>query len=149
MSTLMYKSGSSWIDVIHPVGSVWLSNSSTSPSSLFGGTWQQLTNAVLRAAAAYGYNGSDNMTLTISNMPSHTHTPSRRVLVYSNEDYGNLSINTVGTRISSYGYILDKGHGSSISNTGSTGGGNHSRNCLATAISIAGSELDSGRKGVL
>lgn len=73
MSTLMYKSGSSWIDVIHPIGSMWLSNSNTSPSSLFGGTWQQLTNAVLRAAAAYGYNGSDNMTLTISNMPSHSH----------------------------------------------------------------------------
>lgn len=77
MSTLMYKSGSSWIDVIHPVGSVWLSNSSTSPSSLFGGTWQQLTNAVLRAAAAYGYNGSDSMTLTTSNMPSHTHSMSK------------------------------------------------------------------------
>lgn len=73
MSTLMYKSGTSWIDVIHPVSSMWLSNSSTSPSSLFGGTWQQLTNAVLRAAAAYGYNGSDSMTLTVSNMPSHEH----------------------------------------------------------------------------
>ena len=149
MSTLMYKSGSSWIDVIHPVGSVWLSNSSTSPSSLFGGTWQQLTNAVLRAAAAYGYNGSDNMTLTTSNMPSHSHTPSRRAMVFSNEDHGNLSIANVGTNIASYGYIVDKGYGSSISNTGSIGGGNHSRNCLATAISIAGSELANSRKGVL
>lgn len=74
MSTLMYKSGSSWIDVIHPVGSMWLSNSSTSPSSLFGGTWQQLTNAVLRAAAGYGYGGSDSHTLTIDEMPSHSHS---------------------------------------------------------------------------
>ena len=100
MSTLMYKSGNSWIDVIHPVGSMWLSNSSTSPSSLFGGTWQQLTNAVLRAAAGYGYGGSDNMTLTTSNMPSHSHRLLGNYL-YDNAGDGNDALWYIGHKSAS------------------------------------------------
>lgn len=73
IGTIKYKNGSSWVDILHPVGSVWLSNSSTSPASLFGGTWTQLTNAVLRAATSVGYVGSDTHTLTINEMPSHNH----------------------------------------------------------------------------
>ena len=73
IGTIKYKNGSSWVDILHPVGSVWLSNSSTSPASLFGGTWTQLTNAVLRAATSTGYIGSDTHTLTINEMPKHNH----------------------------------------------------------------------------
>lgn len=73
VGTIKYKNGSSWVDILHPVGSCWLSHQSTSPANLFGGTWTQLTNAVLRAANEYGYSGSDNMTLTVSQMPQHDH----------------------------------------------------------------------------
>jgi hypothetical protein len=73
IGTIKYKNGSSWVDILHTVGSVWLSNSSTSPASLFGGTWTQLTNAVLRAATSTEYIGSDTHTLTINEMPSHNH----------------------------------------------------------------------------
>lgn len=74
IGTIKYKKGSSWVDILHPIGSVWLSNSSTSPASLFGGTWTQLTNAVLRAATSTGYIGSDTHTLTKEEMPSHYHS---------------------------------------------------------------------------
>lgn len=73
IGTIKYKNGSSWVDILHPIGSVWLSTSSTSPASLFGGTWTQLTNAVLRAATSTGYIGSDTHTLTEAEMPKHYH----------------------------------------------------------------------------
>lgn len=74
MVSLKYKNGSDWIDLIHPVGSVWISHQSESPATMFGGTWTQLTNAVLRAANGYGYNGSDSMTLTVNQIPAHRHS---------------------------------------------------------------------------
>lgn len=135
MSTLMYKSGTSWIDVIHPVGSMWLSNSSASPSSLFGGTWQQLTNAVLRAAAAYGYGGSDSHTLTINEMPPHTHSLH---LAWGNGGSGSgLQFGTWFTSTStSASYINANGGGLSLF-------------YLDTATSTVGYELANSRKGVL
>lgn len=45
----------------YPVGSIYLSFSSTSPASLFGGSWTQLTNVVLRAANNTSTGGSDSI----------------------------------------------------------------------------------------
>lgn len=73
-TTLKYKSGDSWIDILHPIGSCWISHQSTSPADLFGGTWTQITGAVLRAADNYGYDGTDSHTLTVNEMPSHRHS---------------------------------------------------------------------------
>lgn len=128
-TTLKYKSGSTWVDILHPVGSMWLSHQSTSPSSLFGGTWTQLTNAVLRAANAYGYNGSDTMSLTVNQMPAHSHTIHAFFKTYMN--------------VAGSGYATAPIDWDTIS-TNSTGGGNRFRNCLAIAIYTVGSELHRG-----
>lgn len=69
---LKYKSGSSWVDynlVVWPVGVFYISYSSTSPASLFGGTWTPVTTGVLRAKAANNTAGSDSQTLNLS----HSH----------------------------------------------------------------------------
>ena len=39
-------------DVIYPVGSIYISTSSTSPATLFGGTWEQLSDRYLVAAGS-------------------------------------------------------------------------------------------------
>lgn len=36
------------VDLIYPVGSVYLSVSSTNPSQLFGGTWEQITQGSIQ-----------------------------------------------------------------------------------------------------
>lgn len=65
----------SLLDLIYPVGALYISSINTSPASLFGGTWAQITDgAALRAANAYGLVGSDSITLTLSQIPGHTHT---------------------------------------------------------------------------
>ncbi len=46
-----YKVGGvSLVDLIYPVGSIYMSVSSTSPATLFGGTWQQIEDTFLLAA---------------------------------------------------------------------------------------------------
>lgn len=72
-----------WIGVhltpldIYPVGSIYLSTAATNPGALFGGTWQAIEGRFLLAAGG-GYNagstgGEAARTLTIEEMPEHTH----------------------------------------------------------------------------
>ena len=70
------------LNVIYPVGSIYMSVNSTSPQTLFGGTWEQIKGRFLLAA---GSNGSDvdvtlgatggeaKHTLTVAELPSHNH----------------------------------------------------------------------------
>lgn len=79
MANAYYKNGSSWINmanIFYPVGAYYLANVSTSPSNLFGGTWQQITDARFLCAysSAGGDGGENSHVLTVSEMPSHRHT---------------------------------------------------------------------------
>lgn len=62
---------------IYPVGAIYMSASSTSPASLFGGTWEQIQNRFLLAAgssyAAGNTGGEATHTLTKNEMPTHSH----------------------------------------------------------------------------
>lgn len=73
MATLKYKSGDSWIDILHPIGSFYFSNSDESPSVLFGGTWTQIMGAAIRGDSSTGYTGNDTCTLTVDEIPAHRH----------------------------------------------------------------------------
>lgn len=59
------------------MGAIYLSTSSTSPQSLFGGTWQRIQGRFLLCAgggyAAGSTGGEASHTLTVDEMPSHTH----------------------------------------------------------------------------
>lgn len=64
----------SLLDLIYPIGALYISAEKTSPATLFGGTWAQITDgAALRAANGYGLTGSDSCTLTSSQIPDHMH----------------------------------------------------------------------------
>lgn len=62
---------------IFPIGYLYISLDSTNPSSLFGGTWEQLTGVFPFACdsshAAGTTGGEATHTLTIAEMPAHTH----------------------------------------------------------------------------
>lgn len=61
----------------YPVGSIYLSTSSTKPASLFGGRWEQIKDVFLLAAgntyAAGSTGGEATHTLTVEEMPAHAH----------------------------------------------------------------------------
>ena len=69
-------------DLIYPVGSIYMSVNNTNPTNLFGGTWVTWgqgrvpvgvsTSGTFNTVEKTG--GSETHTLTIAQMPSHTHT---------------------------------------------------------------------------
>ena len=65
-------------DIMYPVGSIYISTVSTSPATLFGGSWTQITNRFLYAvplsSAAKELGGENSHTLTVNEIPSHSHT---------------------------------------------------------------------------
>ena len=69
---------SALVDLIYPVGAIYTSTSSTSPGTLFGGTWTQISNRFLLGAgdsySATTTGGASTVALTTANIPSHTHT---------------------------------------------------------------------------
>ena len=62
---------------IYPIGSIYLSVNSTSPATLFGGTWEQIKDMFLLAAGdtySAGLTGGEaTHTLTVDEMPTHSH----------------------------------------------------------------------------
>ena len=63
---------------LYPVGAVYISANSTSPASLFGGTWESIGGRFLLGAdatyAAGSTGGEATHTLTTDEMPKHTHS---------------------------------------------------------------------------
>lgn len=79
MDYVVNSKGTKLIDVIYPVGSIYMSFNSTSPATLFGGTWVQITDRFLYCANSSGTTGGENShTLTVSEMPSHNHVLRRQ-----------------------------------------------------------------------
>ena len=65
------------LGLVYPVGSIYMSVNSTSPATLFGGTWEALGDKFLIGAgtnhAAGATGGSETKTISTANLPSHTH----------------------------------------------------------------------------
>ena len=65
------------VDMIYPVGSIYMSVNNVSPSTLFGGTWVQIQDKFLLASGSNHTNGntggSDTHTLNTNELPAHTH----------------------------------------------------------------------------
>lgn len=65
------------LEVIYPIGSVYMSTNNTSPASTIGGTWSTLTGGMLGLAgstgvASAGENGGSRK-ISVNQIPSHTH----------------------------------------------------------------------------
>lgn len=65
------------LNVMYPVGSIYMSTSGISPSSLYGGQWEQIKDTFLLACGdKYNVNqigGEEEHNLTIEELPSHNH----------------------------------------------------------------------------
>ena len=106
------------LNFCYPVGSLYWSSKSTNPATLFGGTWVQIKDRFILACgdtytSSGATGGASTVTLSVDNMPSHTHsfTPS-----------GNVSSTFTGTK----GTVNVSGgnHRHSVSTQALTGGDN-------------------------
>lgn len=82
---------------IYPVGSIYMSINSTNPNNLFGGTWAQIEGKFLLSAGngyiAGGVGGKASHTLTINEMPEHTH----KILQANNNGTAGVWVDNVAT----------------------------------------------------
>ena len=71
------------LNMVYPVGSIYMSVNSTSPASLFGGTWERIKDRFLLASgdtySAGSTGGEAQHTLTINEMPKHSHVQTTQV----------------------------------------------------------------------
>lgn len=83
---------------VYPVGAIYMSVNSASPADLFGfGTWQRVKDRFLLAAgdnySAGATGGEATHTLTVSEMPSHSHVDlginENRITCWSSTNNGN------------------------------------------------------------
>lgn len=76
------------INKIYPVGSIYMSVNATSPSTFFGGTWVKIEGCfLLGSSSSYSLGvtgGEAKHTLTVEEMPSHSHTTT-----FYNDDFSN------------------------------------------------------------
>ena len=65
-------------DLVYPVGSIYMTVNNVNPATIFGGTWEEIQGKFLlgrssgHAAGTSG--GNETVTLTVAQMPAHTHT---------------------------------------------------------------------------
>lgn len=71
--------GQALLDMVYPVGSIYMSVNAAEPSALFGGTWERLKERFLLGAGdsyAAGMTGGEvEHTLAVNELPSHEHGP--------------------------------------------------------------------------
>ena len=123
-------------DMIYPVGSIYMSVNSTSPATLFGGTWAQIEDTFLLSAGstytAGATGGEATHTLTAQEMPSHRHGWSRTILAYGVASETTLSGNQIPLNengATSGGYFTDRFKSDAIKGgVAHTGGGSGHNN---------------------
>lgn len=85
------------LNIIYPVGSIYMSTNSTNPSTLFGGAWKQIKDRFLLACGdSYksGQTGGEaEHTLTVDELPTHTHAYGYSIKTYYG--YGSTGVNRI------------------------------------------------------
>ena len=104
-----------WINTMlynYPVGSMYMSSDPTSPEEIMGGTWVQIKDRFILAAgdtyAAGSTGGEAEHTLTVDEMPNHSHTANvilkkvsptgtaQYVVIYQTDEPNDLYVNATG-----------------------------------------------------
>lgn len=140
------------LDLVYPIGSIYISANNVNPSEFLGGNWQQITDKFLLAAGskytAGSVGGSATKTISKANLPnytlysaSHTHTFTGTAASH-NHSVSNIQYTT------GYGNNLNaastgQGHGTSYTNSTSiTPSGTNSSTTITVNSGGSGTALD-------
>lgn len=109
---------SALLDLVHPVGSLYWSSNSTSPDTLFGGTWERVKDTFILAAGdnytAGDTGGAATHTLTVNQLPSHRHQIGQRVTYGTGGGAGAIGYDN--SAATSYPYTSSVGGGQAHNN---------------------------------
>lgn len=120
-------------EVFYPVGAIFQSTSSTSPASMYGGSWEKIEGRfLLGTSSRYSVSstgGEAEHTLITEEMPKHRHRPASSMNGYLNlADNGNLYIIYDSSQLSGTMRVFGNGYtgyngGNSDESDGSDGEG--------------------------
>lgn len=127
---------SNLLEKVYPVGAVYISVVNTSPEDLFGGTWVAITAGYYLKSITSGTGGTysaatnvGNTTLTVNQMPAHTHS-------ISNNNYQVGDSGGGG----SWGYAINNAGGGNVTGNAlvaqSTGGGQSHTHSMGTPATM-------------
>ena len=109
------------LDSVYPVGSIYISVVNTNPSSLFGGTWVAFASGRTLVGVDTSQSdfstvqktgGSSTVTLTSSQMPSHTHSISHTHGLNSHKHSFSATTSSGGSHAHNWSYDFDVAAGS-------------------------------------
>ena len=113
------------LDMVYPVGSIYMSVNNVSPASFLGGKWTQLKDRFLLGAGssytAGGTGGESTHKLTKNEMPSHQHPG------VDNHAHKRGEMNITGSLQSGTKWALFGAHGEGISRSGAFSVSDYSR----------------------
>ena len=96
---ILNNNGKLLIDILYPVGSIYMSVNSTSPATLFGGTWEQIKDRFLLSAGntytAGATGGEATHKLTVNEMPSHNHNSRSLTGYFTSRRYGTSGVTDI------------------------------------------------------
>ena len=128
------------VDMVYPVGSIYMSVNSVNPSTLFGGTWEKIEDKFLLASGSSYSNGSTGgeatHTLTKDEMPSHTHTQNAHS---HNTGYRDkYAINGNARSLLQYGATASEGNvaTNSVTATNQNTGGGQAHNNMPPYLAV-------------
>ena len=123
------------IDVIYPVGSIYMSVGNTSPSTLFGGTWEQIEDKFLLACGTKHQNG-DTGGSEDAVVVTHTHSTTEKYLLTTSGGAitRNSTAGTTGTKVSNLLKSDDGVARNTIEDTGTSGVGKNMPPYLAVNV---------------
>lgn len=138
--------GSALISRIYPVGSIYMSVNDTNPATLFGGEWERIQDTFLLASGTNHLNGSTGgeethshttagHTLTVSEMPSHTHA--------QNAHYHTGIYNSGGTQVKGGSDYCQSGSTSGVGSGSKATSTLHTANTTATNKNTGGGQAHS------
>lgn len=111
--TTSITSSNTNFDEIYPIGSIYMSVNSTNPSSLFGGSWEQIKDRFLLACgdtyANASTGGEATHVLSLAEMPSHMHS-----LGWENGKF--IKMTGISNDSNSYGFNFHDGYNGDVTN---------------------------------
>lgn len=135
------------LNFCYPVGSLYWSSKSTNPASLFGGTWVQIKDRfVLACGDTYktvgATGGASSVTLSVSNMPSHTHTFTPSGTITMNAHSHGLNNHTHSFSGRTGGMSANENHTHTVNLSKSDWGGSSNNNCYIDSSQNSSSVLN-------
>ena len=120
------------VDLIYPVGSIYMSVNSTSPATLFGGTWTQIEDTFLLAAGSTYTAGDTGGSATESYTPAGT--VANHTLSYQESGLKRAAAEATGYGLTTANTFKDRVIVTYTSST--TGGSTHNHGFTGTAATL-------------